>query len=53
MWCLRANGSSGKLLLDNKLLPEKSIDKTKQRTAGDVRALEMPGLASMHTLWAR
>ncbi len=40
----------GKLLVDdNNLLPV--IDGAV--TAGDVRAIEMPGLATMHTLWVR
>ena len=40
----------GKLLIgDNNLLP--ILDGVE--TAGDVRALEMPGLAAMHTLWVR
>lgn len=34
---------------DNDLLP----DVNGRRLAGDVRALEMPGLASMHTIWLR
>ena len=45
--------SGGKLLVaagsEKELLPE--IDGLMQ--AGDVRALEMPGLASVHTLWLR
>ena len=42
--------STGMMLVDgNGLLPE--INGT--RTAGDVRALEMPGLAAMHTLFIR
>ena len=55
MWSLRANDSTGRLLVDeNELLPQKTNDKKKlERIAGDVRALEMPGLTSMHTLWVR
>merc|ERR1719450_1236135 len=47
---LRENDGSGKLKLDsNFLLPILS----EERRAGDVRAREMPGLAAMHTLFAR
>ena len=52
---LRTNDGSGKLRLDgHSLLPRlNSSDTASHRFAGDVRALEMPGLATMHTLWAR
>ena len=47
---LLRSGSDGKLLVtDDNLLPV--IDGLEM--AGDVRALEMPGLASMHTLFVR
>ena len=36
---------------DGNLLPQ--IGKTKEFRAGDVRAPEMPGLLSMHTIWLR
>ena len=36
---------------DNELLP--LDDDTTEEIAGDVRAIEMPGLASMHTLFVR
>ena len=36
---------------DGNLLPQ--IGKTKEFRAGDVRAPEMPGLLSMHTIWMR
>lgn len=49
---LRANDGTGKLLTgDNNLLPRDSS--TNEEIAGDVRAIEMPGLASMHTLFVR
>ena len=49
---LRANDGTGKLLTgDNNLLPRDSS--TNEEFAGDVRAIEMPGLASMHTLFVR
>ncbi len=39
---------------DNRLLPFTTLeDGTEVRFAGDVRAREMPGLATMHTLWVR
>lgn len=42
--------STGKMLVDaNDLLPEVEGS----RMAGDVRALEMPGLAAMHTIFVR
>ena len=48
---LLRESSGGKLKLDgNGLLPEINGS---ARMAGDVRALEMPGLASMHTIFAR
>ena len=49
---LRADDGKGKLkTADNNLLP---IDEeTDEEFAGDVRAIEMPGLASMHTLFVR
>ena len=52
---LRANDGTGRLLVDeHDLLPkENSSDIDSIRFAGDVRALEMPGLATMHTLWVR
>ena len=52
---LRANDGTGRLLVDeNDLLPKKTnSDMDFVRFAGDVRALEMPGLATMHTLWVR
>ena len=52
---LRANDGSGKLKLDShSLLPRKNpSDSTSHRIAGDVRALEMPGLTAMHTLFVR
>jgi len=48
---LRSNDGSGKLLMDDDLLPRIGEDDT--RKAGDVRAREMPGLATMHTLFVR
>ena len=52
---LRANDGTGRLLVDeNDLLPKiASLYMDSMRVAGDVRALEMPGLATMHTLWVR
>ena len=52
---LRANDGTGRLLVDeNDLLPKiPNLDMDAMRVAGDVRALEMPGLATMHTLWVR
>ena len=52
MAALRAYDGKGKLkTADNNLLP---IDEeTEEEFAGDVRAIEMPGLASMHTLFVR
>ena len=52
---LRANDGTGRLLLDeNDLLPKiPNLNMDSMRVAGDVRALEMPGLATMHTLWVR
>ena len=52
---LRTNDGTGRLLVDkNDLLPKKTnSDMDFVRFAGDVRALEMPGLATMHTLWVR
>ena len=53
---LLRSGNDGKLLVnqntslyDREMLPE--VEGV--LTAGDVRALEMPGLATMHTLWLR
>ena len=34
-------------------LPNPMDNTTLQRTAGDVRALENPALAAMHTIWLR
>ena len=49
---LRENDGTGKLLTgENNLLPRDSS--TNEEFAGDVRANEMPGLASMHTLFVR
>ena len=49
---LRAYDGMGKLLTgDNNLLPVDAD--TTEEFAGDVRAREMPGLASMHTLFVR
>ena len=55
MQSLRANDGSGKMKLDGEnLLPRQNESDTKSnRFAGDVRALEMPGLATMHTLFVR
>ena len=55
MKSLRTNDGSGKLKLDGEnLLPKRNESNTaSQRFAGDVRALEMPGLATMHTLFVR
>ena len=52
---MRANDGTGRLLVDeNDLLPKiPNLDMDAMRVAGDVRALEMPGLATMHTLWVR
>ena len=48
---LRALDGTGKLAVDEyNLLPFLGAD---ERKAGDVRAREMPGLATMHTLWVR
>ena len=48
---LRYNDGTGKLALeDNSLLPKLGGE---DRRAGDVRAREMPGLATMHTLFVR
>ena len=44
-------GSDGKLLVDEHNLLPKNADGV--RIAGDVRAIEMPGLAAMHTLFVR
>ena len=50
-WDLRMRDGSGKLRVGtNDLLPKLNQG---QATAGDVRAREMPGLASMHTLFLR
>ena len=49
---LRALDGTGKLKTgDNDLLPQD--EDTTEEVAGDVRAIEMPGLASMHTLFVR
>ena len=49
---LRALDGSGKLRTgNNDLLP--LDDDTTEEIAGDVRAIEMPGLAAMHTLFVR
>ena len=55
MKSLRTNDGSGKLKLDGEnLLPRQNeSNAASQRFAGDVRALEMPGLATMHTLFVR
>ena len=52
---MRADDGTGSLLVDeNDLLPKiPNLDMDSMRVAGDVRALEMPGLATMHTLWVR
>ena len=52
---LRTNDGTGRLLVDeNDLLPKKTnSDMDLMRFAGDVRAVEMPGLATLHTLWVR
>lgn len=50
-WDLRMRDGSGKLKVGtNDLLPKLNQG---EATAGDVRAREMPGLASMHTLFLR
>ena len=49
---LRANDGTGRLLTgENNLLPVDS--ESGSEIAGDVRALEMPGLSAMHTLFLR
>jgi len=49
---LRTNDGSGKLKEDNNMLPV--LDPTTgNRIAGDVRATEMPGLATLHTIFVR
>ena len=49
---LRTNDGSGKLLTgENELLPVDA--EAEVEVAGDVRAIEMPGLAAMHTLFVR
>ena len=49
---LRALDGTGKLRTgENNLLPKD--DDTTEEIAGDVRANEMPGLATMHTLFVR
>ena len=49
---LRALDGTGKLRTgENNLLPKD--DDTTEEIAGDVRAIEMPGLATMHTLFVR
>ena len=49
---LRTLDGTGKLRTgENELLP--LDDDTTEEIAGDVRAIEMPGLASMHTLFVR
>ena len=49
---LRALDGTGKLRTgENNLLPKD--DDTTEEIAGDVRANEMPGLATMHTLFLR
>ena len=55
MKSLRVNDTSGKLKVDSEgLLPKEDPSNPKaNRIAGDVRAREMPGLASMHTLFVR
>ena len=54
---LRLNDESGKLLVDdNNLLPPlptKKITAGKARKAGEKRLHEMPGLATMHTIFVR
>ena len=55
MLSLRLNDGSGKMKLDGEnLLPRRNVsDSSSHRFAGDVRAIEMPGLATMHTLFVR
>ena len=55
MRSLRYNDGSGKMKVDGEsLLPRRNAsDATSHRFAGDVRAIEMPGLATMHTLFVR
>ena len=55
MRSLRLNDGSGKMKLDGEnLLPRRNVsDSSSHRFAGDVRAIEMPGLATMHTLFVR
>ena len=49
---LRTNDGTGKLLTgENELLPVDA--EAEVEVAGDVRAIEMPGLAAMHTLFVR
>ena len=52
---MRVNDGSGRLKLDEYELLPRLYDKdgNSVRTAGDERAIEMPGLAAMHTLWAK
>jgi peroxidase len=54
-WDLRKRDGTGKMKIGlNNLLPKlASVDFENVATAGDVRAREMPGLASMHTIFLR